>query len=326
MRDYDPRDQNARDRDDGIRDREEDWLATGRRPSAATPHDDRVNPDASERDRATRDREDDRGRSDPRDVFSRDLDLPRGPERELVRGRDRDYRLNGSDTGTLSTVGAFRVVSECDLRDPRDTSLEVRDCDLGRLERQGLIQRVPVNDKERAVALTDRGRALLERHRIRATDHSQRFHSGADRPRERSHDAQFYRAYLQAAERLSSDGARIERVQLDRELKREYQRFLQDRNRGDRDSDGRPDRSEAEIAAWAREHNLPYFDDQVHFPDVRIEYEDANGDVRFEDIEVVTEHYRGAHGASAARCGFSMHVSRRAGGGAFDPGVAEDFV
>lgn len=282
--------------------------------------------DARNQDDGIRDRENDRGSIDPREAFSRNLDLPRGPERELVRDRDLDYRLNGSDTRALSTVGAFRVVSEHDLCEPRDATPDVRDRDLRHLEKQGLIQRVPVTENDRAVALTDGGRALLERHRTRDTGHCQQFHSGADRPRERSHDAQFYRAYLEAAERLRDRGARIERVQLDRELKREYQRFLHERNRGDHNSDGRPDCSEAEIAAWAREHNLPYFDDQVHFPDVRIEYEDANGDLRFEDIEVVTEHYRGAHGASAARCGFSMHVSRRAGGGAFDPRVAEDFV
>ena len=326
MRDYDPRDHNDRDRDDVIRDRKEDWLATGRCSCSATPHDDRIGPDVGVRDRATRDRENGRNSSDPRDVFSRDLDLPCGPERALVRDRDHDYRLNGSDTRMLSTAGAFRVVSESDLRGSQDANPDACDRDVRHLERQGLIQRAPVNDKDRAIALTDRGRALLERHRGRDTGRSQQFYSGADRPRERSHDAQFYKAYLEAAERLRDRGARIERVQLDRELKRDYQRFLQERNRGARDSDGRPDRSEAEIAAWAHEHNLPYFDDQVHFPDLRIEYEDANGDVRFEDIEVVTEHYRGAHGASAARCGFSMHVSRRAGGGAFDPGVAEDFV
>ncbi len=321
-----PRDQDAPDRDNGIRNREEDWLAVGRRRSSATPHDDRTFRDAGNRDRATRDRENDRGSIEPRDVFSRDLDLPRGPERELVRDRDHQCRLNGSDTRTLSSVGAFRVVSERDLYDPKDRPGDVRERDLRHLEKLGLIQRVPVNDKDRAVALTNRGRALLERHRARDTGHRQQFYSGADRPRERSHDAQFYRAYVEAAERLHDKGARIERVQLDRELKRDYQRFLQERNRGDRDSNGRPDRSEAEITAWAREHDLPYFDDQVHFPDVRIEYEDANGDARFEDIEVVTEHYRGAHGASVARCGFSMHVSRRAGGCAFDPRVAEDFV
>lgn len=322
----DPRDQEGCEREDGVGDREEDRLMSGRQPGPATAYGDRIDWEADDRDQARRDRDDDRGSTDSRDVFSRDLELPRGPERELVRDRDHDYRLNGSDTRTLSSVGALRVVLERDLRDSCDTTLEVRDRDLRHLERQGLIQRVPVNDKDRAVALTDRGRALLERHRTDQTDHRQQFYSGADRPRERSHDAQFYRAYLEAAERLRDQGGRIERVQLDRELKRDYQRFLQERNRGARDSDGRPDRSEAEIAAWAREHNLPYFDDQVHFPDVRIEYEDANGDVRCEDVEVVTEHYRGVHGASAARCGFSMHVSRRAGGGVFDPGVAEDFV
>lgn len=252
MRDYDPRDQDARDRDDGIRDREEERLELGRGPGSAIAHHDRTDHKTSDRGRAARDRKDDHGSIDPRDVLSRDLDLPRGPDRELVRDRDRDYRLSGSDTGTLSTVGAFRVVPERDLNDSRIAACDVGERDLRHLEKQGLIQRVPVNDTERAVALTDRGRALLERHRVRDTDQSQQFHSGADRPRERSHDAQFYRGYLEAARRLSDRGARIKRVQLDRELKRDYQCFLQERNRGDRDSDGRPDRSEAEIAAWAR--------------------------------------------------------------------------
>jgi DNA-binding MarR family transcriptional regulator len=327
MPDNDPRDQDSREREDAVRDREEDWLEIGRGGSGSvTADDDRTDREHGRRDRDKRDRDDDRGSIDPLDVFSRDLELPRGPERELVRDRNHHYRLNGSDTRTLSSVGAFRVVSERDLCDPRDTTPELRGRDLRHLERQGLIQRVPVNGNERAVALTNRGCALLERHRDPDADDRQQFYSGPDRPRERSHDAQFYRAYLEAAERLRDRGARIERVQLDCELKRDYQRFLQERNRGDRDSDGRPDRSEAEIAAWAREHNLPYFDEQVHFPDLRIEYEDANGDVRYEDIEVETEHYRGAHRASAARCGFSTHVSRRAGGGAFDPRVAEDFI
>lgn len=326
MFDRDPRDQDGNDRDDGIRDREEDCHEMGRGPGSAPAHHDGPNRDSGERDRDARVRDNDRGSIDPRDVFSRDLDLPRGPERELVRDRGHNYRLNGNDTRTLSTAGTFRVVPDCDLRDPRDTSRDVRDRDLRDLEKQGLIQRVLVNDKDRAVALTNRGRAFLERHRTVDPSRRQQFYSGADRPRERSHDAQFYQAYLNAAERLRDRGARIERVQLDRELKREYQRFLQECNRGDRDTDGRPDRSETEIAAWAREHNLPYFDEQVHFPDVRIEYEDANGDIRYDDIEVITEHYRGAHRASAARCGFSMHDSSSTGGRTFDPRVAEDFI
>jgi hypothetical protein len=31
---------------------------------------------------------------DPRDVFTRDLDLPRGPSRERVRANNREYRLS----------------------------------------------------------------------------------------------------------------------------------------------------------------------------------------------------------------------------------------
>lgn len=332
---YDPRDDDSRDRDDGVRDREEDWLVLGRGPGAAEPRDGHAEDDTrdrgedwrEDRDRDPRERDHERGSLDPRDVFMRDLDLPRGRERELVHDRDRAYSLSGSDTRTLSTVGAFRVVPERDLRDSRDAAFDVRERDLRHLENQGLIQRLPLDGHNRAVALTDRGRGLLEHHRDRDSRERQTFYSGADKVRERTHDAQLYRAYLRAAERLRAQEARILRVELDRELKREYQRFLQDGNRGDRDSDGRPDRSPEEVEEWAREHDLPYFDDQVHFPDVRIEYEDVHGDVRYEDIEVMTPHYRGGHGSAAVRSGFSIHGTRGGGGnGSFDPRVAEDFL
>lgn len=335
--DYDPRsDDDRRDRDDGIRDRVEDRLELGRGPGSATARDGHADVDTcdrkgdvrEERDRDSRDRGARPG-IDPRDVFMRDLDLPRGPERELVHDRDRDYMLSGSDTRTLSTVSAFRVVPERDLRDPRDAAFDVRDSDLRHLTDEGLIHRASLDGRDRAVVLTDRGRRLLEGHRRDRDPHPrQAFYSGADKPRERTHDAQMYRAYLDAADRLQGQEARILRVGLDRELKREYQRFLQDRNRDDSHSDGRPGRSLEEIAEWAQEHHLPYFDEQVHFPDVRIEYEDVNGDVRYEDVEVMTEHYRGGHSSAVARSGFTVYRSGGGGGGGrpFDPRVAEDFL
>jgi DNA-binding MarR family transcriptional regulator len=336
--DYDPRDDDSRDRDDGIRDREDQWLVLGRGPDSTAPRDDAVEQEArdrgddwrEERDRESRDRDDQREGLDPRDMFMRDLDLPDGRERELVDDRDREYSLDGADTRALSTIGAFRVVPERDLRDPRDGTFDERG-DLRHLEKQGLIERVPLDGRDRAVALTERGRSLLDAHRRdRDPDHRQTFYAGADRARERTHDAQLYRAYLKEAERLRERDARILRVQLDRELKREYERFLQERNRGDRDSDGRPDRSPEEVEEWAHDHNLPYHDDQVHFPDVRIEYEDLDGHVRCRDIEVTTEHYRGGHASSASRSGFAVYRSGGGGGGSgaspFDPGVAEDFL
>ena len=54
------------------------------------------------------------------------------------------------------------------------------------------------------------------------------------------------------------------------------------------------------IRDWALEHDLPYFDDEVHFPDLRIEYE-LDGRSDHVDVEVITQHYRGAHAASVAR-------------------------
>jgi hypothetical protein len=120
---------------------------------------------------------------------------------------------------------------------------------------------------------------------------------------------------------------------LDYEQKGDYQRFLQEHNRGRKDSDGRPDREPEEIALWARQHDLPYYDEQVHFPDARIEYEDRDGRSRHEDIEVMTGHYRGAHAAAAGRSGFTRYrsigvvVGGRSGGRRTpDPRIMEELL
>jgi len=116
-------------------------------------------------------------------------------------------------------------------------------------------------------------------------------------------------------------------VVLDGDLKREYQSFLQDHNRDRPDSDGRPDRDAAEIAQWAQQHDLPYFDDTVHFPDVRIEYE-VDGRARHEDVEVLTPHYRGAHLAGRAKSGFRCYSAGGSGrsGGKVSVHPAEDLL
>jgi hypothetical protein len=283
-----------------------------------------------ERDEGTRD-------TDPREVFTRHLDLPRGVERELVRDRDREYTLRGSESHTLATVGAFRVVSSRDLRDAHDREVDPRKGDLRHLREEGLVRTIPIDGRrDVAVVLTDRGRNLLESHRrdrdarspsrsASIRDSRQQFYADLKKPREVEHDVQVYRAYEREAARLQERGARIERVVLDYELKREYQQFLQERNRGRADADGRPDRDQSEIQEWAYEHDLPYFDGHVHFPDARIEYVNADGRLDHLDLEVVTLHYRGAHGSAVSRSGFSTFrgSSARTGGAPFDPDFAE---
>lgn len=285
----------------------------------------------------------DRDPVDPRDVFVEKLDLPRGPERELVRDREREYTLRGSESRTLSLVGAFRVVPDHELRDHDGRPGDPRKGDLRHLREQGLIRTVPLHGRRHGVVvLTERGKHLLESHRKECDggrdrqgrgdrnddDWRQRFYAELKKPREVEHDSQIYSAYEREAERLQERGAHVERVVLDYELKREYQQFLQEHNRGRADSDGRPDRNESEIREWANEHDLPYSDGHVQFPDARIEYVDADGRLDHLDVEVVTVHYRGAHGAAAGRSGFSTFrgSSGRTGGGSFDPDYASEFL
>jgi DNA-binding PadR family transcriptional regulator len=234
----------------------------------------------------------------------------------------------------LATVGAFRVVSESDLRDACVESRSIHGS-LRHLESEGLIRTSALSSDDRVVTLTDRGRDLLETNRCDREDRTheprQAFYAGMRKPRELSHDTNVYRAYQRAENRLREQG-RVDRVVLDYELKRDYQRFLQEHNRGRKDSDGRPDREPEEIALWARQHHLPYYDEHVHFPDARIEYEDRDGRSRHEDIEVMTGHYRGAHADAAVRSGFTRYrsfgvvVGGRSGGRTPHPRIAEELL
>jgi hypothetical protein len=326
------RDDDSRDRGARRRDHDDDGPHLGRGPSSRGENsetDPRNRDDERwpERDRDPRDRH-------PRDVFMRHLELPRGREREIVHDpREREYTLRGSETRTLSTVGAFRVVPAHDLRDYSGREADPRSGDLRHLREQGLISTVRLDGRrDVAIVLTDRGRDLLESHRGREQDRRQEFYSGLKRERELEHDSQVYKAYLSVADRLEERDARIERVVLDYELKREYQEWLHERDRERDDYDGHPDRDAREIEAWAFEHDLPYFDEHVHFPDLRIEYEDIGGRRDHEDVEVVTVHYRGAHGAAVARSGFSCYggssarISGRSGGGRRHGGLAEELL
>ena len=119
------------------------------------PRDDARDRDGREDGRARvydgRDRDD-----DPREDLMRDLDLPRGEERELVAVHDRVYELDGEDSRTLAAVGAFRVVPEHDL--------DIEHATLDHLNDEGLVVTVDLGDDERGLTLTREGRELLDSH------------------------------------------------------------------------------------------------------------------------------------------------------------------
>ena len=298
--------------------------------------DERERPDLS---RGSRGSSDERalGSTDPRDVFMRSLDLPRGTSRRRVRVRDHSLELRASEVRILATTGAFRVVPAKDLVDRREKPADVRTGDLRRLRESELVHTMPYavgREKTVLVTLSDRGRELLETHRSRDShEPRQEFYAGIVKRRELSHDSRLYRAYLDAADRLQGRGGTVRRVVLDYELKRDYQRFLGELNRERRRGQREADSFDHEVAEWARKHDLPVIDDQVHFPDIRIEYERPDGERKVEDVEVITPHYRGAYAAAKGRTGFRCYridtgVGGRSGGGRRtpDPRIMEEFL
>ena len=271
--------------------------------------------------------------ADFRDALTQQLDLPRGREREQVVAGDRAYALRASEVRTLAAVGAFRVA---DVRDVATLRRDRWHGDVEQLRESGLLTTTPhLLDGQRTavVALTREGQAVLEAHRRHDPERApQAFYSGVVKPRELTHDAQLYRAYASAAERLHAGGARVERVVLDYELKRDYQRFLQHNNRAHGRRTGRPDRSRDEIRDWAKEHDLPIVGDRVQFPDVRIEYERPDGSREHQDVELATGHYNSRQMGAKRAAGFTLHHSAgsrlngtggRKGGSPFEPHVAE---
>lgn len=249
-------------------------------------------------------------RLDPRELVTRDLNLPRGRHRERVLVREHAYELRGSEVRALATVGAFRVVPTDDLREATGQRAHPRTGDLRRLREAGLVRTLPYGtgrDRTTLVVLTPSGRDVLESHRRPTDGRPQSFYTGLVKPREVPHDSHLYRAYLRSADRLAARGATIRRVVLDYELKREYQQFLQDRNRSRRQPGGDEREWLERVQAWALEHGLPYEDGHVQFPDVRIEYDHPDGRRDREDVEVWTPHYRGAMAAAKATSGFTRY-------------------
>ncbi|MGH2362233.1 MAG: hypothetical protein ACRDGM_17035, partial [bacterium] len=119
--------------------------------------------------------------------------------------------------------------------------------------------------------------------------------------------SQLYRLFQAEASRIEGEGGRVERVVLDYELKRDYQRFL---NRPDRPNDA--DRQD-DLEAFAEATKLPIVDGHLELPDLRIEYETADGRLEYRDVELVTEHYSRGQLAGKSAAGFALYRAAGAG-------------
>ncbi|HEX5422120.1 MAG TPA: hypothetical protein VFW94_01110 [Candidatus Acidoferrales bacterium] len=216
--------------------------------------------------------------------------------------RDREYLLRESEIRTLSDIGRFRVVAPHDLAKYGYAGDSARmERNIRRLKEQSLLsdKTLEISGRKtlRIVTLTKQGAKLL-RTTNRIADEQEIYHS-LRKPKEAKHDADLYRLYQKEAARIEHAGGKPLRVILDYELKRDLNRDLEALG---------PQKDDPEIKqAVAEQHHLPVVNGKVQLPDLRIEYENAQGELDRVDAELATRHYRPQGLAAKARAGFSLY-------------------
>jgi hypothetical protein len=205
----------------------------------------------------------------------------------------------------MRDIGRFRTVGEDDLlRFRYEGNRSKLRRDYLNLRSQGLVERRTISvGKTRkplpVYTLTRDGKKALKSAGPDRSD--QALYAGFVKPREAAHDAGIYRMFQAEAARIEARGGRIDRVVLDFELKKKvYAPLAKAQNLAALQYVER----QAQIAAA---NGLTVVDGKIPLPDLRIEYETADGEPARVDLELATEHYRRGHLSEKARAGFKMY-------------------
>jgi hypothetical protein len=216
---------------------------------------------------------------------------------------ERAYVLRDSEIHSLKEVGKFRVISAADLaKHAYGENLRRMERDVRQLVRHGLLadKTLEISQRKtlRVVTLTKVGHRLLKKSNQLPDD--QPIYHGLVKPRDVRHDADLYRVYQTEAARIESFGGRPVRVLLDFELRSNLNRDLAllGPDKDDPDSRGRV----------AERHGLQLIDGRIPLPDLRVEYETPEGELRHVDLELTTRDYRPNALAEKARAGFSLYT------------------
>lgn len=238
-------------------------------------------------------------------------DPPREPQaisrsvapRQIYELRGRSFRVRDSEIEAMIEVGKFRALAQEDLIEffYAGDSTRFRP-DIENLVRQGLIEIKSVPHEEKGsrtlLTLTKQGHRFLANTQFAAED--QVLYYGFAKPREAHHDADLYRLYQKAAEKVESQGGKKLRVVLDYQLKKLVYHDLAKLGK-DRDSLS----LKREVA---ERHGLKVVRGKIPLPDLRIEYETRDGEKGRVDVELATSHYRGRNLAEKVRAGFSIYA------------------
>jgi hypothetical protein len=216
--------------------------------------------------------------------------------------RDRAYLLRESEMHALKEIGKFRVIAISDLvKYAYGGSPKEMDKDVRRLAQQSLLtdKTMEISQKKtlRAVTLTKAGHRLLKN--TNQLPDSQPIYHGLRKPREVKHDTDLYRLYQKEAHRIERSGGRPVRVLLDYELKRTLNRDLALLG---------PEKDDANAKQRiAERHGLQMVNGKIPVPDLRLEYETPELELRHVDLELATRDYRPRAMAEKAAAGFSLY-------------------
>lgn len=216
--------------------------------------------------------------------------------------RDRAYLLRDSEVHSLKEVGTFRVIAAPDLaKHAYQGDRKRMEKDIRHVRQQGLLsdKTIEISQKKslRVLTLTKAGHRLLTR--TNQVPDEQVIYHGLLKPREVKHDADLYRLYQKEAARIERAGGRPSRVILDYELKKNLNRDLA---RLGPDKDDRDRKNQV-----AERHHLQVVNGKIPVPDLRVEYETPEGELRHVDLELATRDYRPRAMAEKASAGFSLY-------------------
>jgi hypothetical protein len=217
--------------------------------------------------------------------------------------RDRTYLLRDSELHSLTEIGKFRVIAVSDLaKYAYDGNRARMERDTRALARQSLVRdsTLEISQKKtlRVVTLTKAGHRVLKN--TNQVPDDQPIYHGLVKPREVKHDADLYRLYQKEVARIERGGGRPVRVLLDYELKRNlnHDLALLGPEKDDLDRKG-------EVA---EKHGLQLVEGKIPVPDLRVEYETPELELRHVDLELATRDYRPRAMAAKAAAGFSMYA------------------
>jgi hypothetical protein len=221
--------------------------------------------------------------------------------REVYEIRGRTYRLRDSEVRAMTDVGKFRALAQEDLIEFFYAGAKDHfRADFENLVRQGLVELKSIPHEDHGhrtlLTLTKQGHRFLTQ--TQATQKGQVLYHGFAKPREAHHDADLYRLYQKAAEKIERDGGKNLRVVLDYEMKK---RVYHDLAKLGKDRD-----DPAHKRAVAERHALKMVRGKIPIPDVRVEYETRDGESARIDLELATGHYRLRNLVTKVLAGFSV--------------------